>query len=74
MRPTDLFYSLTFGMIIVPGDFLNGIVILGLNLPHDWVLESTEVLLSQAQVWMRANKGNSAPIELQMIVVGPSRP
>jgi len=74
MRPTDLFYSLTFGMIIVPGDFLNGIVILGLNLPHDWVLESTEVLLSQAQVWMRANKGNSAPIELQMIVVGSSRP
>jgi len=50
MRPTDLFYSLTFGMIIVPGDFLNGIVTLGLNLPHDWVLESTEVLLSQAQV------------------------
>ena len=74
IRPTDLFYSLAFGMIIVPGDFLNGIVTLGLNLPHDWVLESTEVLLSQAQVWMRANKGNSAPIELQMIVVGSSRP
>jgi len=35
IRPTDLFYSLAFDMIIVPGDFLNGIVTLGLNLPHD---------------------------------------